>query len=118
MKKLKNILLLGSFLLAGCRENPNLLTEENFTNAEWADVPYTGEIWTSYMGEGIPKSNKNWKMYQVMTAQRNGFRYVEKNGLTYMVKVKGKAISLPDLDGNGFIKYSKIDSVKVEQADR
>ena len=60
MKKLTNILLAGSLLLAGCSKgpNPNLLTEKDFKNADWEKIPYNSEnneIWTSYMGEKTPR---------------------------------------------------------------
>ena len=56
MNNLKKILLAGSLLLtpASCGKNPKILTEEDFTKADWVSVPYEGEIWTSYAGEDVP----------------------------------------------------------------
>src|SRR3989338_5533217 len=114
MKTLKTILITGSFLLAGCNgKNPNLLTEENFTNAEWVSVPYTGEIWTSYMGEEISRYG-NWRIYRERVAEKNRFTYIERNDTSYIIGVKGKEIRVPDLDSSGFVVSGK-DTVRFNK---
>lgn len=117
MGKLRKSLIeavLIALALYGCgkKENKNILTEAHFDNAEWTDVPYKGEIWTSYIGEGISRYNRNWEIYQAEVAQKNGFRYIEKDGRNYIVEVRGKTILLPDLDSNGYIIRGK-DTVNV-----
>ena len=107
MITLRKILLAGSFLLVGCGKNENLLTEENFTNVEWISAPFKGEVWSGYMGERIPHYSKNLRLYENMVAQRNGFRYIEKDNQRYIVGFKGKTILLPDLDNSGGVISGK-----------
>src|SRR3989344_2295206 len=111
MSKLINKILLGSILLygLGCakREEPEsskIFTLEDYQKAEWIEVPYSGEIWSSYMGEKISRVG-NWATYKkgVAVYEKNDFRYVEKNGKEHIVGVKGKTIYIPDLDKDGSV---------------
>ena len=94
---------------AGCgkNKNPNILTEDDFFKAEWISAPYKGEIWSSYMGEKIPRYNANWKIYQRMIAERNGFTYLEKDGKRYIIGFREKRILLPDLDSDEYVVSGK-----------
>ena len=114
-QKLKNILMKGSFILAGCSttRSPSILTKKDFERATWIEAPYRGEIWSSYLGESVSRTNQNWNIYQSEVANKNEFRYVEKEGKRYIVGMKGKSfILLPDLDeankrGHGYVVSGK-----------
>lgn len=106
MKTLTKILLAGSVFLVGCNPNQRsyaTLTAEDFAKAEWISVPYKGEIWSAYLGEDIVHGETNWAMYEKMVALKNKFKYTKKDGINYIIKVRGKEILLPDLDKNGYV---------------
>jgi hypothetical protein len=98
-KTLRNILfgtaLLGS--VAGCdAANPR----PDYSEANWIQVPYEGQIWDSYMAENIVKSKSNWAEYQWVVGVKNG------QG-DYLENFKGKTILLPDIDGDGSVTSGK-----------
>ena len=73
---------------------------QKFNNSDWRAVPYTGEIWTSYMGEDIERSPENWKLYCNMVAHKNHAKCEERNGMLYLVGFSADTILIPNLDGS------------------
>jgi hypothetical protein len=85
------ILVLGT-LLGGCNPAPRDLTPQDFVSAHWGKYNNTdGEIWDEYMGENIPRSSDNWRIYQEQVKKHN-----QRNELTGVIE-------LPDLDTNNYV---------------
>ena len=82
MKTLTKILLVGTVFLAGCngehKRSKAALTNEDFTKAEWIRVPYSGEIWSSYLEEDVVHGERNWELYKTEVAKKNKFGYIQK----------------------------------------
>jgi len=120
MKTLHKILLLGSiFGVASCNgktKNSQVLTPEQFSSAEWIKAPFSGEIWSSYMGERISRSMKNLKIYQDSVAARNGFSYELSEDGKRIIRgfYPDSIISLPDIDSTRYVVSGK-DTIRTKK---
>jgi len=108
--------LAAALSLSGCQiktQLPGVVpTGETYQRARWITVPF-GDIWTPYMGEKrIAKSKDIWGQYMQELAERNGFIYEEKNGITYIVGYNGKTMGVPDLDNGDGVEI-KLNGVKT-----